>query len=138
MTKLHDEDAPGKFFDAEAVEAIANLSDDLQAVLEAHGAGPNSAVALTALARLMALVVNARPAHVSRLARWRGLLKVMSAAEWMHESGYVPNWLEGSEVEALRRFSSGETGEGGLDELLVALLHEGCGKPMDRGVACQS
>ena len=143
MTNLPQKSPPCKELDDDIIEGLHALSNDLHEVLEAHHAGPNSALAVAVLARLLAQTIKARPEHISRMERWRGMLKLVAAAEWLLHTGYQPSWLD-SEFEAQHYFASGEVGETGLDDFLVELLHEGAGKArtsrigLGGGLECQS
>ena len=125
MTKLPETHAGFKPETREITERLHRLSDDLQEVLQAHGAGPSSAVAIIVLARLMAQTVKARPAHTTRWQRWRDILKIMNEAEWFAEHG-CPEGVE-SEFVAILGYFGTATIEVGLDELLLKILAEGTG-----------
>ena len=133
----------GKELDDELVKGLHALSNALHGVLEDHHAGPNTGLAAAVVARLMAQIIKERPAHVGRMERWRCVLRLLVAAEWLLEIGYQPSWLD-SVFEAQHFFASGETGEIDLDAFLVELLHDGAGQARTRrrglggGLVCQS
>jgi hypothetical protein len=141
--KLHDEDAPGKHFEVpeipkdfelsmDAACIVLDLCDSVGILFDARHVGPNSAVALTALARLYARGVAARPPHVSKTARWRALISILLAAE---AGARCCDADGGHGLDELERAFYLATKPEVIDAFLLDLLHEGCGEPVVRNPA---
>jgi hypothetical protein len=121
--------ASGKqLFDDKAIETARLLSDDIKTILEDYGTHPDDPRAVVALSRLLAQAIRCRPAHVSRLGRWRELLKILTAAEFVDRNRDI---FEG--CDEIEKILSLAPSMWALDEFLAEMLAEGSGQPMVRG-----